>query len=168
LDKASATTRATCLSHLERLQAAIDLNAHNNQLSAEVPVPPELNEAKDFTFSPLHHASLRRRFWELVQQRARNDAHRCANFRNKPQRREAFLEDENDDAEEVIDELCAGAGLGANGDKDELVERMPSTDDPKNAELDSDTDARLVTNTAALSLSVVHLNKRRMEKRADV
>lgn len=50
--KASATTRATCLSHLERLQAAIDLNAHNNQLSTEVPVPPELNEAKDYAFRP--------------------------------------------------------------------------------------------------------------------
>jgi hypothetical protein len=50
--KASAATRASCLSHLERLQAAIDLNAHNNQLSTEVPVPPELNETKDYAFRP--------------------------------------------------------------------------------------------------------------------
>ncbi len=50
--KASATTRATCLSHQDRQHPAIDLNAQNKQLSTEVPVPPELNEAKDYAFRP--------------------------------------------------------------------------------------------------------------------
>lgn len=45
-EKTSHSSRASALSNLERLQAAIDLNAHNNYLAAELPVPPELAESK--------------------------------------------------------------------------------------------------------------------------
>jgi len=48
-ERISPAVRASCLSNLERLQAAVDLNAHNNQISTEVSIPSDL-EVKNYPF----------------------------------------------------------------------------------------------------------------------